>query len=182
MVFNSIFVMAGTDVLEDTLDEINVLIEIPKDSVIKYEMNRETGVIVVDRVLMVKMIYPCNYGYIIDTREQDGDHMDAFVLGNYSLTPGSIIKSRPVGAVLSQDQDGMDSKVIAVPATKVDPSFSNIDDIDDIPNYIRNKIQHFIEHHKDLEKDKYVKILGWKCKESVKKLILEAAERYNCEQ
>ena len=88
--------------LEDTLFEVNILIEIPKDSNIKYEMNVKIGVIVVDRVLTVKMIYPSNYGYIINTREQDGDHMDAFVLGNYSLTPGSINRSRPVGVVLSQ--------------------------------------------------------------------------------
>lgn len=173
--------MAATNLPEDALSEINILIEIPKDSTIKYEMDVETGVIVVDRVLTVKMIYPCNYGFILDTREQDGDHMDAFVLGNYSLTPASIIKSRPVGVVLTQDQDGTDSKVIAVPVTKVDPSFSNIDDMIDIPVYILNKLQHFIEHHKDLERDKYVKILGWRCKEVAKNLILEAAERYNSE-
>ena len=83
-----------------------------------------------------------------------------------------------MGVVLTQDQDGIDSKIIAVPATSVDPSFSNIDDIDDIPNYMLSKL-HFIEHHKDLEKDKYVKILGWKGKEAAKNLILEAAERYN---
>lgn len=173
--------MAATNLPEDALSEINILIEIPKDSTIKYEMDVETGVIVVDRVLTVKMIYPCNYGFILDTREQDGDHMDAFVLGNYSLTPASIIKSRPVGVVLTQDQDGTDSKVIAVPVAKVDPSFSNIDDMNDIPVYILNKLQHFIEHHKDLERDKYVKILGWRCKEVAKNLILEAAERYNSE-
>ena len=116
------------------------MIEIPKDSIIKYEMDVEAGVIIVDRVLTVKMIYPCNYGYILDTREQDDDHMDAFVLGNYSLIPTSIIKSCPVGVVLTQDQKGTDSKVIAVPVTKVDPSFSNIDDMNDIPVYMRNKL------------------------------------------
>ena len=121
--------MASTDLPIESLDAINVLIEIPKDSVIKYEMDTETGVIVVDRVLTVKMNYPSNYGYILDTREQDGDRMDAFVLGDYPLIPTSIIKSRPVGVVLTQDQDGIDSKIIAVPATSVDPSFSNIDDI-----------------------------------------------------
>jgi inorganic pyrophosphatase len=171
--------LASTYLPIESLDAINVLIEIPKDSFVKYEMDTETGVIVVDRVLTVKMNYPSNYGYILDTREQDGDHMDAFVLGNYPLIPTSIIKSRPVGVVLTQDQDGTDSKIIAVPATSVDPSFSNIDDIDDIQNYMLSKLQHFIEHHKDLEKDKYVKILGWKGKEAAKNLILEAAERSN---
>jgi inorganic pyrophosphatase len=174
--------LADPDTFEEKLEEVNVLIEIPKDSTVKYEMDLKTGVIVVDRVLAVSMVYPCNYGYIIDTREQDGDHMDAFVLGNYSLTPGSVIKSRPIGVVLTQDQKGTDSKVVAVPVTKVDPSFSNIDDIKDIPNYMRNKLQHFIEHHKDLEKNKYVKIVGWKCKESAKKLIIDAAKRYNSKQ
>ena len=89
--------MASTYLPIESLDAINVLIEIPKDSVIKYEMDTETGVIVVDRVLTVKMNYPSNYGYILDTREQDGDRMDAFVLGDYPLIPTSIIKSRPVG-------------------------------------------------------------------------------------
>jgi inorganic pyrophosphatase len=174
--------LADRDTFEEKLEEVDVLIEIPKDSTVKYEMDPKTGVIVVDRVLAVSMVYPCNYGYITSTREQDGDHMDAFVLGNYSLTPGSVIKSRPIGVVLTQDQKGTDSKVVAVPVTKVDPSFSNIDDIKDIPNYMRNRLQHFIEHHKDFEKDKYVKIVGWKCKESAKKLIIDAAKRYNSKQ
>jgi inorganic pyrophosphatase len=174
--------LADRDTFEEKLEEVDVLIEIPKDSTVKYEMDPKTGVIVVDRVLAVSMVYPCSYGYITGTREQDGDHMDAFVLGNYSLTPGSVIKSRPIGVVLTQDQKGTDSKVVAVPVTKVDPSFSNIDDIKDIPNYMRNKLQHFIEHHKDLEKNKYVKIVGWKCKESAKKLIIDAAKRYNSKQ
>jgi inorganic pyrophosphatase len=171
--------LADPDTFEEKLEEVNVLIEIPKDSSVKYEMDPKTGVIVVDRVLVVSMVYPCNYGYILGTREQDGDHMDAFVLANYPLTPGSVIKSRPIGIVLTQDQNGTDSKVIAVPVTKVDPSFSNIDDINNIPNYMRYKLQHFIEHHKDLEKEKYVKIVGWKCKESAKKIIIDAAKSYN---
>jgi inorganic pyrophosphatase len=174
--------LVDSEILEEKLDEINVLIEIPKDSTIKYEMDPETGVIVVDRVLTVKMTYPCNYGYIIDTREEDGDHMDAFVLGNYPLTPGSIIKSRLIGVVLTQDQNGTDSKIIAVPDAKVDFSLSYMYDIKDIPNYIRSKLQHFIKHHKDLEKDKYVKILGWKGKDSAKKLVIDAAKRYNSKQ
>jgi inorganic pyrophosphatase len=170
-----------TNLSNDGLFEINVLIEIPKDSIIKYEMDVKTGVIVVDRLLSVSMVYPCNYGYIVKTREQDGDHMDAFVLGNYSLTPTSIVTSRPIGAVLTQDQDGIDSKIIAVPAAKVDPSFSDINDINDIPNEMREKLQHFIQHHKDLEKDKFVRILGWRCKKEAKKLIIESSERYNSE-
>lgn len=144
-------------------------------------MDVETGVIVVDRLLTVSMMYPCNYGYILKSREQDGDHMDAFVLGNYSLTPTSIITSRPIGVVLTQDQDGTDSKIIAVPAGKVDPSFSDIKDIKDIPNEIREKLEHFIQHHKDLESGKYVRMLGWRCKEEAKKLIIESYERYNSE-
>jgi len=167
--------------LKDGVFEINVLIEIPKDSNIKYEMDVKTGVIVVDRMLTVSMVYPCNYGYILKTREQDGDHMDAFVLGNYSLTPTSIVTSRPIGVVLTQDQDGTDSKIIAVPTAKADPSFSDITDINDIPNEIREKLEHFIEHHKDLEKGKFVKMLGWKCKDEAKQLIIESSERYNSE-
>ena len=170
--------MSATNLPEQMLFEIKVLIEISKDSNIKYEMDLETGILVVDRVLSVKMVYPCNYGYILDTKEQDGDHMDAFVLGNYPLIPTSTITSRAIGVALTQDQDGIDSKIIAVPMAKVDPSFSYVNDTNDIPKDMRDKLQHFIEHHKDLEKDKYVKILGWKYKETARKLIIEATERY----
>jgi inorganic pyrophosphatase len=94
--------------------------------------------------------------------------------------PTSIVTSRPIGVVLTQDQDGTDS-IIAVPTEKVDPSFSNITDINDISNEIREKLEHFIEHHKDLEKGKFVKMLGWKCKDEAKQLIIESSERYNSE-
>ena len=158
---------------------INVIIEIPKGSNIKYEMDTESGAIFVDRILSTAMFYPCNYGFIPNTKEEDGDAVDVLVLGDDSVMPMSMIRTIPVGVLLTEDQEGQDSKIIAVPIAKIDPSFSTITDVNSIPEHIRNRIKHFIEHHKDLEKGKYVKVIGWAGKEIAKKNISEAIERYN---
>ena len=132
-------------------DGINVIVEIPKGSNIKYEIDVENGALFVDRKLSTTMFYPFNYGFIPNTKEDDGDPVDVFVLGDYPLVPMSVIRANPVGMLLTEDQDGRDSKIIAVPIEKVDPSFSNVTDINSIAEHIRNQIKHFIEHHKDLE-------------------------------
>jgi len=116
------------------------------------------------------MFYPCNYGFIPQTKEEQSgsngaaDPIDVFVLGNYSLLPKSVISSRPIGVILSEDQDGIDSKIIAVPLTNIDPTFSTVLDIDDVPENIRMQLHHFIEHHKDLEEGKYVTVTSWQGK------------------
>jgi inorganic pyrophosphatase len=163
---------------EDTQDVFDVVIEIPKGSNIKYEMDIETGILLVDRKLSVTMTYPCNYGFVSKTREKDGDHVDVFVLGNYPIVPTSIIRSRVIGVLLTEDQNGKDSKIIAVPVASIDPSFSTIDDVEAIPYVTRTELEHFVKHHKDLERDKYVKVLGWKDKEVASSIIFEAQERY----
>jgi inorganic pyrophosphatase len=160
-------------------DGINVIVEIPKGSNIKYEIDVENGALFVDRKLSTTMFYPFNYGFIPNTKEDDGDPVDVFVLGDYPLVPMSMIRANPVGMLLTEDQDGQDSKIIAVPIEKIDPSFSNVTDINNIAEHIRNQIKHFIEHHKDLEKGKYVKVIGWEDKEVAKKNISKATERYN---
>jgi inorganic pyrophosphatase len=162
-------------------DEINVVIEIPKGSSIKYEMDAESGAIFVDRRLFTAMFYPCNYGFIPQTKEEDGDPIDVLVLGNEPVIPISIIRSRPIGVLLTEDEEGQDSKTIAVPITKLDPSFSSVTDISDIPKYISNQIKHFFEHYKELEKGKYVKVSGWEDKKMAKKKISEAIARYKKE-
>ncbi|HET7391400.1 MAG TPA: inorganic diphosphatase [Nitrososphaeraceae archaeon] len=166
---------------ENPPDEINVVIEIPKGSSIKYEMDAESGAIFVDRRLFTAMFYPCNYGFIPQTREEDGDPVDVLVLGNDSVMPMSIIRSRPVGVLLTEDEEGQDSKIIAVPITRLDPSFSTVTDISNIPEHIRDQIKHFFEHYKELEKGKYVKVIGWNDKEKARKEIAEAIEKYKKE-
>jgi inorganic pyrophosphatase len=166
-------------------DEINVVVEIPKGSSVKFEIDPKKGEIYVDRILFPAMFYPFNYGFIPQTREEDdGDHgeadpIDVFVLGNYSLLPKSVIICRPVGVLLTVDQGGIDPKIIAVPLTKIDPLFSTILDITDVSENVRMQLKHFIEHHKDLEEGKYVKIAGWEGKDSAKLMISEAIKRYN---
>ncbi|WP_338603573.1 inorganic diphosphatase [Sulfolobus tengchongensis] len=158
-------------------DEINVFIEIPMGSNIKYEYDEEGEVIKVDRVLYTSMVYPFNYGFIPETLEEDGDPLDVLVLGNYSLMPGSVIEARPIGLVYMRDEEGEDAKVIAVPRDKTDPTFSNIKDVNDIPEAIRNKIIHFFEHYKELEPGKWVKISGWGNATDAKERIKKAIER-----
>jgi inorganic pyrophosphatase len=159
--------------------EINVVIEIPKGSNIKYEVDSETGALFVDRILSTSMSYPCNYGFIPMTKEDDGDPVDVFVLANDPVVLTSVIRCRPIGVLLTEDQDGQDCKIIAVPAAKVDPSFSSVTDLNSIPEHIISQLKNFIEHHKELEQGKYVKIEGLEGKEVAKKKISEAIEKYN---
>ena len=159
-------------------DEINVVIEIPKGSSIKYEIDAESGMVFVDRKLFTAMFYPCNYGFIPQSREDDGDPVDVLVLGNDALIPMSVIRANPIGILLTEDEEGQDSKVVAVPIAKLDPSFSNITNINNVPEHTRNEIRHFFEHYKELEKGKYVKVKGWEDKEVAKKRISQAIDRY----
>jgi len=166
-------------------DEINVVIEIPKGSSIKFEIDSNIVEISVDRMLFPAMFYPFNYGFIPQTREEDdcndggADPIDVFVLGNYSLLPMSVINCRPVGVLLTEDQGGIDPKIIAVPLTKIDPFFSTILDIKDIPENVTMQLKHFIEHHKDLEEGKYVRVTDWEGKDAAKLKIFQAIKRYN---
>jgi inorganic pyrophosphatase len=160
-------------------DKIDVLIEISKGSNIKYEMDFETGKLSVDRKLSTSMYYPYNYGFVPNTEDSTGDPLDVFVLGDDPFEPMSTIKSRPIAVLLTEDQDGSDPKIIAAPIDKVDPSFSSVSDLKGIQNYVCAKLEHFVLHHKDLEKGKYVKIMGWRDKEFAKEIISEAIERWS---
>jgi len=163
---------------ENAPEEINVIIEIPKGSSIKYELDTTNGLIFVDRILLGAMYYPCNYGSIPKTKEEDGDPVDVLVLGNDPIIPMAVIRARPVGVLLTEDEKGHDSKIVAAPLNKIDPSFSAIKEVDDIPEYLRNQITHFFEHYKELEQGKYVKIIGWKGREIAKKQISEAINKF----
>ncbi|MCG2888112.1 MAG: inorganic diphosphatase [Sulfolobales archaeon] len=158
-------------------DQVNVLIEIPQGSNVKYEFDEEENVIKVDRILYTAMFYPFNYGFIPGTLEEDGDPLDVLVISNYPLMPGSVIEVRPVGMLFMRDEKGEDVKIIAVPIDKIDPTFSNIKDINDVPDAIKNKITHFFEHYKELEPGKWVKVSGWGNASQAKERINKAIER-----
>ena len=160
-------------------DEIDVLIEISKDSNIKYEMDFKTRKLSVDRMLSTSMYYPYNYGFVPNTEDSTGDPVDVFVLGDDPFVPLSTIKSRPIAVILTEDQGGPDPKIIAAPIDKIDPSLSSVSDLKGIPNHVYAKLEHFVLHHKDLEKGKYVKIIGWRDKEFAKEIISEAIERWS---
>ncbi len=161
-------------------DEINVLIEIPMvDNPVKYELDKESGALFVDRFMQTAMFYPCNYGFIPGTLSDDGDPVDVLVISNHPVVPGAIIKSRPIGVLMMEDESGMDEKIIAVPISKVDISFDPIKELEDINPLLKQRIAHFFEHYKDLEKGKWVKITGWEDAKKAKSLITEGAKRIN---
>lgn len=156
----------------------NVIIEIPmNDNPVKYEFDKEVGAIMVDRFMQVSMSYPCNYGFIPNTLSDDGDPADVLVIAHYPIIPGAIIKVRPVGVLMMEDESGMDEKILAVPTSKLDVTFDGIKDIDDVPEMLKSKIKHFFEHYKELEKGKWVKIVGWKDAVTARTTIEEAIDR-----
>lgn len=156
-------------------EEVNVLIEIPQGSSIKYELDKETGMIMVDRFVYTAMFYPFNYGFIPQSHAEDGDPTDVLVISTYPVAPGIVIPSRVIGMLEMEDEEGIDTKIIALPTKKVDPFFSNIEDISQLSKETKEMIKHFFEHYKELEPGKWVKIKNFlgkeKAFEAVKKSI-----------
>jgi inorganic pyrophosphatase len=158
--------------------EINVLIEVPlRSDPIKYEYDKDTGFIFVDRYLYTTMFYPCNYGFIPQTLALDGDPVDVMVVGRMPVIPGAILRARPIGVLKMEDEAGMDEKVLAVPIDKITPINKNIRSYRDIPEIDLARIAHFFEHYKDLEPNKWVKVQGWEGPERAHQLIMEGIER-----
>ncbi len=161
-------------------DEINVIIEIPKDAEpIKYEVDKASGAIFVDRVLSTPMRYPCNYGYVPHTLGGDGDPADVLVVMPLPLIPGAVIRCRPVGVLNMTDESGDDAKIVAVPIEKVFAGYAHIKDIGDVPPHWRARIAHFFEHYKDLEEGKWAKLSGWGDVEAARAEIRESVGRYH---
>ena len=159
-------------------DEINVIIEIPKDSEpVKYEVDKATGAIFVDRILSTPMRYPCNYGYVPNTVCGDGDPADVLVVLPLPLIPGSVIRCRPVGVLKMTDESGEDAKLVAVPHTKLSKEYDHIKDVNDLPDLLKAQITHFFEHYKDLESGKWVKVDGWDNADAAKAEIIASFER-----
>lgn len=163
---------------EKAPEEVNVLIEIPVGSGVKYEVDKETGVLFVDRILYTSMVYPFNYGFIPGTLEEDGDPVDVLVISYDPLVPGSVIRAKPVGVLETEDEKGFDAKVVAVPADKIDPRFQGVRDVGDIPEAIKQRVEHFFAHYKELEKGKWVRVIGWRDRATALEKIKKAIERY----
>lgn len=159
-------------------DEVNVLIEIPQGGYpVKYEVDKESGALFVDRFLHTSMIYPANYGFIPHTLSDDGDPCDVLVVGQIPVIPGSVIPCRPIGALLMEDEAGHDEKILAVPLDKLHPFYSKVNSYLDLPEILCDQIAHFFQHYKDLEKGKWVKITKWVGVEEAKKIIKEGIKK-----
>lgn len=161
-------------------NEVNVIIEIPAHSdPVKYEVDKESGAMFVDRFMSTCMHYPCNYGYIPHTLSEDGDPVDVLVPTPFPIIPGSVIACRPVGVLMMTDESGPDAKVLAVPIDKLCYDYRGVDSYKELPQMLCDQIKHFFEHYKDLEKTKWVKIDGWQDVDAAKKEIMESIARFN---
>ncbi|MET0089629.1 MAG: inorganic diphosphatase [Candidatus Thiodiazotropha sp.] len=160
-------------------DEINVIIEIPANAdPVKYEVDKETGAMFVDRILRTAMHYPANYGYIPHTLSDDGDPCDVMVPTAFPLIPGSVIRCRPVAVLKMTDESGDDAKVVAVPVDKITNRWSHVKSLEDMPSELMERIAHFFEHYKDLDEGKWVRVQGWDGVEAAKREISNSVKMY----
>jgi inorganic pyrophosphatase len=159
--------------------EINVIIEIPAFAdPIKFEIDKTSGALWVDRFVGTSMRYPCNYGFIPHTLAEDGDPVDVLVLTPFPLLAGCVISCRPVGMLRMEDESGLDTKILALPKKKLTPLYNHVESFGDLPELTLNQIVHFFEHYKDLEPGKWVKISGWENAASAHEEILAGIARY----
>ena len=159
-------------------DDLNVIIEVPiGGEPIKYELDKKAGTLVVDRFLHTPMRYPGNYGMVPHTLSDDGDPIDVLVASTRPIIPGAVINVRPVGVLKMEDESGGDEKIIAVPSTHLTKRYINVKNYTDLPVISIEQIEHFFEHYKDLEPNKWVKILGWGDVEEARSLIMESIAR-----
>ncbi len=160
-------------------DDVNVIVEIPRHGdPVKYEVDKETGAMFVDRFMATAMHYPTNYGYIPHTLSEDGDPVDVLVVTPLPLIPGSVVRSRPVGVLQMEDEAGPDSKIVGVPIDSLTSLYQHVDSFRDLPRELLDRIAHFFAHYKDLEPGKWVKIGGWAGAEEAKQEITDSVQRY----
>lgn len=161
-------------------NDFNVVIEIPMHSEpIKYEVDKESGAIFVDRFMSTAMHYPCNYGYIPHTIAGDGDPVDVLVVAQFALPPGVVVRCRPIGVLKMTDEAGDDAKLLAVPVDKLTPMYKNVVKPTDLPQIVLDQIAHFFEHYKDLEPGKFVKVDGWYGIEEARIEVNEGVRRFD---
>lgn len=160
-------------------DDINVIIEIPAAAgMIKYEMDKESGLLAVDRFMPTAMYYPANYGFIPNTLSGDGDPADVLVITPVPVQAGTLIRARAIGILNMEDESGMDRKILALPIKKICAQLAHINELTDLSETFLKSIVHFFEHYKDLEAGKWVKIKGWNGIDEAKQEILESIARY----
>jgi inorganic pyrophosphatase len=161
-------------------DEVNVIIEIPAHSgPVKYEVDKETGAMFVDRFMNTAMNYPCNYGYVPNTLSEDGDPVDVLVITPIPLVSASVIICRPICIMHMTDEAGPDGKIVAVPIDRLSTQYRHIHTMQDLPQQLLNQIEHFFDHYKDLEANRWVTIEGWEDREGAYQEILSSIERFN---
>jgi inorganic pyrophosphatase len=159
-------------------EDVNVIIEVPVGGQpIKYELDKESGVLVVDRFLYTPMFYPGNYGFVPHTLSEDGDPIDVLICNTRPLVPGCVINARPIGVLIMEDNAGQDEKIIAVPSSHLTKRYEHVKEYSDIPQITLQQIEHFFEHYKDLEPGKWVKIDDWHGAKDAQRLIVAAIER-----
>ena len=164
----------------DLPNDFNVIIEISMHSEpIKYEVDKTSGAIFVDRFMSTAMHYPCNYGYIPHTISGDGDPVDVLVMSQFALPPGVVVRCRPVGMLKMLDEAGEDSKLLAVPVDKLTPMYRDIESPRDFPQFVLDQISHFFEHYKDLEPGKFAQVRGWVDAEEAKKEIMQGVANFS---
>jgi inorganic pyrophosphatase len=149
---------------------------------VKYELDKASGALFIDRILHTPMRYPCNYGFVPHTLAEDGDPIDALIVARTPFMPGSIARVRPVGVLMMEDDGGGDAKLLCVSVNKVYPYYSDVAEYTDLPKIVLDQIEHFFTHYKDLEPGKWVKCSGWEGKATAERLILESIERYEAEK
>lgn len=160
-------------------EDINVVIEIPANNEpVKYEFDKDSDMLVVDRFMTATMQYPCNYGFVPNTLSEDGDPVDVLVVTPVALRPGVVINCRPVGVLKMTDESGVDAKILAVPTDKLTKMYSHVKEVTDLPTLLLNQIKHFFEHYKDLEPNKWVKVDGWASAAEAKAEILKSIQSY----
>jgi len=165
------------DAGRDLANDFNVVIEIPAHAdPIKYEVDKETGALFVDRFVSTSMHYPCNYGYIPGTISGDGDPVDVLVITPFPLMPGVVVRCRPIGILKMTDEAGPDMKLLAVPIDKLTPLYRHLNTFRDLPELVLSQLTHFFAHYKDLEPGKWVKIEGWGSPEEARREILAGVE------
>ena len=169
--------MAKIDAGKDAPKIVNALIEIPKGSGIKYEYDKKLEIIRVDRILHTSMVYPYNYGYIPGTLSEDGDPIDIMVITGASFHPNTLVVVRPIGALLMKDEEGIDTKLVAVPVDKVDPDAKGINDVKDLNDHVKKMMGHFFSYYKSIEPGKWAEVSGWVGADEAFGFINEAIKR-----
>jgi inorganic pyrophosphatase len=159
-------------------EELNVIVEIPSEGKVKYEVDKKTNTLFVDRFLYTSMYYPFNYGYVPQTLGEDEDPIDVLVLSSQEVAPASVLPTRIIGLLEMEDEEGIDTKFMAVPTKRIDPFLASIEDVSDLDQTLKEKIRHFFEQYKALEPGKWVKIKKWKSKDKALPLIKAAINRY----